>query len=297
MHAAQENLQKLMPVLVYIQTHLDEELSLSYLAEAAGLSEFYFHRLFLERVGETPKVYVQRLRLERAAYQLKIWQGTILDIALNNGYQHHETFSRAFKRWFGVSPQQYRYSYGRTWRDQTPSQQPLNRLITGYTLSRLTVQRLSPIAVAFIRNLGAYIDVDTTYYDRLWRWADSKGLCTGDNLLIGVGHDDPAITPADRVRFDVCISVPERFLPEGEIGYQALPGGHYAVASYTGPFGSPLIRAYDDFFVQLTQLKGVEIIGLPVIEIYRMTRVNPAYVLNHIDIYVPVVNTADGMPR
>ncbi|NJN55505.1 MAG: helix-turn-helix transcriptional regulator [Anaerolineae bacterium] len=113
MLATKQNLQKLTPVLVYIQTHLDQELLLAQLAELGHLSPFHFQRLFLTTIGETPKAYVQRLRLERAAYQLKIREDTILEVALNNGYHHHETFSRAFKRWFGVSPQQYRLSYGR----------------------------------------------------------------------------------------------------------------------------------------------------------------------------------------
>ncbi|NJN55627.1 MAG: hypothetical protein HC804_13270 [Anaerolineae bacterium] len=76
--------------------------------------------------------------------------------------------------------------------------------------------------------------------DDLLHWADCNGLYTGDNLLLGVGHDDPGITPPDKVRFDMCLTVPEPFLPDGEIGYQELPGGHYATASYIGPFGPPI---------------------------------------------------------
>lgn len=286
---ARNPLQKLTAVLVHIQTHLDTPLSLSDLAEICSLSPFHFQRLFQEVVGETPKSYVQRLRLERAAYQLKIREDSVLAVALNHGYQHHETFSRAFKRWFGVTPQQYRASYGRALHRQPPPSKSLNHLVTDYALSRISIQRLHPLTVAFIRNLGPYADVDAARYDDLLAWADGRGLYTGDNLLMGVGHDDPAITPPDKVRFDVCITVPESFPPDSEIGCQELPGGHYATASYTGPFGPPLEQAYGDFFGQLMPLKNIEIMGLPVLEIYRMTRVNPAYALNHVDIYVPVV--------
>jgi AraC family transcriptional regulator len=282
------NLEKLLPVLVYVQVHLDEDLPLERMAGIAGLSPYHFHRLFHETIGETLKTYTRRLQLERAAYQLKIRDDTILDIALNNGFRNPETFSRGFKSWFGVSPRQYRYSYGRLPTNGIHSQRPLNRLTTGYQLSRVTVQKLNPIPVAFIRHLGPYVNVDTTLYDRLIRWADSRGLYTAENLLIGVGHDDPGITAADKVRFDVCISVPESFAAEGQIGYQELPGGHYATASYTGPFGPTMEEAYSDLFHRIRQLPNVEFIGLPVLEIYHATRITQEYRLNHVDIYVPV---------
>jgi AraC family transcriptional regulator len=140
------------------------------------------------------------------------------------------------------------------------------------------------------------LTVDTSLYDRLIRWADSKGLYTADSLLLGVGHDDPGITAADKVRFDVCISVQEPFAAEGDIGYQELPGGHYATAAYTGPFGPTMSAAYSELFHQVVQLPNVELIGLPVIEIYRATHITQAYKLNHVDIYLPVRRVAGWQP-
>jgi AraC family transcriptional regulator len=281
------NLQRLLPVLVYIQVHLDEDLALARMAEIAGLSPYHFHRLFQETIGETLKEYTRRLQLERAAYQLKIRDDSILDIALNNGFRNHETFSRGFRSWFGVSPRQYRHSFGRPLRNGNGGR-PLNELATDYQLSRVTVQKLNPMPVAFIRHLGPYLTVDTTLYDRLARWADSKGLYTADSLLLGVGHDDPGITAAEKVRFDVCISVPEAFAPEEDIGYQELPGGYYATAAYIGPFGPTMSVAYSEMFQQIMQLPKVELIGLPVIEMYHATRITPDYRLNYVDICLPV---------
>jgi AraC family transcriptional regulator len=207
--------EHLLPVLVHVQANLSEDLSLEQVAQRAELSPFHFHRLFHDTIGETLKQYTQRLRLERAAYHLKIQDTTILDIAFNLGFNSHEAFTRAFKRWFGVTPRQFRLSHGRSHHDQAHvHRQSLNQLATTYQLSRVTVQKLNPIPVAFIRHLGSYLEVDTGLFDALIAWADARGLYTGDNLLIGVGHDDPNITSADKTRFDVCLSLPE------------WPGGH-----------------------------------------------------------------------
>ena len=279
----------LLPILAHIQSHLDSDLSLEQMADKAALSPFHFHRLFHSTIGETPKQYTQRLRLERAAFDLKIRDASILEIALNLGFQAPETFTRAFKRWFGVTPKQYRHSYGRDLHQQhTAAATLLNAAATQTSCSRVTIQKLKPIPVAVIRHLGAYENVDTRQYDMLIDWADAQGLYTGDNLLLGVGHDDPNITPTEKVRFDLCLSVPEPFPPEGNIGFQEVPGGHFATMTYIGPLDAGFEQVYQIFFYQLSQIKNIELIGLPVIEIYRTTRINPAYALNETDVFVPV---------
>ena len=100
-------LERLLPVLVYIQARLDEDLSLAVLAAEASLSPHHFHRMFRGLVGETPERYCQRLRLERAAFQLLVYRrASILETALDCGFKNHETFTRAFGQHFGVSPRE-----------------------------------------------------------------------------------------------------------------------------------------------------------------------------------------------
>ena len=98
--APHERLQELVPLLIDVQRQLDQDLSLESLAQQCGYSPFHFHRVFSREVGETPKQYVDRLRLERAAYKLAITGERILEVALSVGFKNHESFSRAFS---GVS--------------------------------------------------------------------------------------------------------------------------------------------------------------------------------------------------
>ena len=259
------------------------------MAQEADLSPFHFHRLFQGLVGETLKQYTQRLRLEQAAYQLKIQDASILDIALNVGFNNHETFSRAFKRWFGVSPRQFRQSFGRSTQQQTSAvREYLNTLSTEFQLSKVTLRKLNPLPVAFIRYLGPYIDFDLSIFDRLQNWADREGHYNGENIFMGVGHDDPTITPVEKIRFDLCLTVPEPFRGDDEVGFQTIEGGYFAAASYIGPFGPTLEAAYYQMFNEMMQLKNIEIIGLPAIEIYRTTNINPDYAINHTEILLPV---------
>ena len=95
---------RLLKALVYIQANLDKDLSLETLSGLVGLSASHFHRIFTARVGETPKRYTLRLRVERAATQLWLQRTTVLRVALDVGFQTHETFTRAFRRRFGIPP-------------------------------------------------------------------------------------------------------------------------------------------------------------------------------------------------
>jgi transcriptional regulator GlxA family with amidase domain len=60
----------LMPLLVYIQANLDQDLALAALGRRANLSPDHLQRVFNAAIGETPKAHVTRLRVERAAFCL-----------------------------------------------------------------------------------------------------------------------------------------------------------------------------------------------------------------------------------
>jgi AraC family transcriptional regulator len=101
-------LKRVLPVLAYAASHLDEDLSLGTLAGRVGLSAFHLHRVFSAAAGETPKQFTLRLRLGRAAAMLLTMRDSVLDIALSCGFQSHEAFCRAFRKHFGMTPSAYR---------------------------------------------------------------------------------------------------------------------------------------------------------------------------------------------
>jgi len=101
-------LQSIQPVIRHARLHPDADLSLNALALTARLSAFHLHRVFSGLARETPKHFVQRLRLDRAAGMLLTCEDSILSVALACGFQSHEAFCRAFRRRFGMKPSQYR---------------------------------------------------------------------------------------------------------------------------------------------------------------------------------------------
>jgi AraC family transcriptional regulator len=278
-------LTRIIPALVRIQAHLDQDLSLDALADHAGLSKYHFHELFERATGETPKAYVERLRLEWAAVQLRIRRVAVVDLALECGYRNHETFSRAFRRRFLTSPREYRKQWCRVEHDTlpVPFQRAPDEAPSG-ALSATRIVRLSPLTVAFMRHLGPYEAVTPDAFVHLTAWALRRG--GGTPLLLGIARDAPGITPAARIRFDCCIQVPSAFEAEGEIGCQRTPGGDHAITEYVGSWD--LGPAYASIMERLGNMPALDIAGLPALEIYRTTPVGALDGLARVAIAIPV---------
>lgn len=94
--------------LDFIEEHLQEDISTEALAQSAGLSPFYFQRLFKHLTGRPVLEYVKMRRLAMAASGLADREKRILDVAVEYGFSSHAAFTRAFKEAYGISPEEYR---------------------------------------------------------------------------------------------------------------------------------------------------------------------------------------------
>ena len=83
------------------------------MARNASFSRRQFHRLTLRTLGETPAAHQRRVRLDRAAWLLLTTPATMLDIALETGWESHEVFTRAFRARFGTTPSALRKDRGK----------------------------------------------------------------------------------------------------------------------------------------------------------------------------------------
>ena len=104
MHAW-EAIQK---TLNHIEERIGEDIQIEGLAEIAALSLFYYQRLFARLVKRPVREYIKLRRLARACDVLDNKTNRILDVAVEYGFGSHETFTRAFKDTYGITPAQYR---------------------------------------------------------------------------------------------------------------------------------------------------------------------------------------------
>ncbi len=92
----------------YINENLIADLSLEALANHVHFSPYHFHRLFLLCTGEAPMEYVRRQRLRAASRDLVSIKFNIIEIAAKYRFESQDGFCRAFKRYYGITPGEYR---------------------------------------------------------------------------------------------------------------------------------------------------------------------------------------------
>lgn len=225
--------RQLDKVIQYIGIHLDEKLSLDHLSEIACFSKYHFHRIFTAYTGLTSQQFIRWLRLKRAAHQLIVdKKQSIIDIAINAGFESHEAFTRAFKQSCGMSPSQFKkHSSWHIW-EKAPYRMPQQQ---GEIMTNVTIQNKKARRLAVLEHRGAPEKLGHSV-NQLINWAKTQTISikptAGD--AFGFAYDDPATTKPENFRFDLALTVPENLKLNGDIIEKRLPAGSYAIAIHHG---------------------------------------------------------------
>jgi AraC family transcriptional regulator len=99
---------QLMRVLEYIDAHLDSDIKLMDLAALLDMSQFHFSHVFKQSMGIPPYQYLLQQRIERAKLLLKQTELSIVEIALDCGFNSHSHLSKQFRQFTGMTPTAYR---------------------------------------------------------------------------------------------------------------------------------------------------------------------------------------------
>ncbi|RDI48059.1 AraC family transcriptional regulator [Aquicella lusitana] len=256
---------QLNKVIEYIGKHLDEELTLTQLSRIACFSKYHFHRLFTAYTGLSLQQYIRWLRLKRAAHQLIIDKDrSIINIAIDAGFESHEAFSRAFKQTCGMSPSEFRHEASWHMWEQPPYSLPQQGEIT----MNVTIKNISARRLAVIEHRGDPKRVGDSV-NKLVNWAKAQpiSLKPVPGEAFGFAYDDPKSTPATEFRFDLGITVPEQLTLKGEVIEKRLPAGRYAVAMHKGSrdnISDTIYALYRDWLPN----SGEELADLPCIFCY-----------------------------
>jgi len=102
-----ERIEAVQRMQDYIESNLEQDISMADLAKAAGYSPWYSYRLFQSLLHMTPAVYIRRLRLSKSALRLRDEKVKIIDVAFDLGFASVDGYTRAFRKEFGITPSEY----------------------------------------------------------------------------------------------------------------------------------------------------------------------------------------------
>jgi AraC family transcriptional regulator len=260
------HLERFRRVLAYIDERWDGELTLDELSHVAALSKYHFHRQFSVLFGFTVHQYVQLVRLRRASYQLAFRGQRILEIALENGYESHEAFSRAFRKAMGQTPSSFREDP--KWQHWFSTQEPLNVLRarhSGQIPRTEDVRRLTfpPTRVAVLEHRGDLRLLGESIR-RFIQWRKETRRPPAVSATFNIVYGDPATTaPADH-RFDLCAGIEGPVAPNGlGVIEKSIPGGRCAVLRHTGS-DHTLFEAVGALYASWLPSSGEELRDFPI---------------------------------
>ncbi|MET3697747.1 AraC family transcriptional regulator of adaptative response / methylphosphotriester-DNA alkyltransferase methyltransferase [Bacillus oleivorans] len=95
-------------VIAFLLNHYKQKLVLQDIANHVGVSSFYLERVFKQETAETPRTYLEKIRVDKAAYLLDKTMLTNLEICYDVGFQSPSNFYRVFRRLKNCSPNEYR---------------------------------------------------------------------------------------------------------------------------------------------------------------------------------------------
>ena len=244
----QDHTKQINRVIDYINSNLNRQISIDELSSLVDISTYHFHRIFTASMAEPVGKYILRRRLERAANVLLSDPAAIKDVAYDWGFSSASSFCRSFKRHFGISAEEYRRKNG--YPDSKKCQfKSINEqhtsLYSRYFCRDKTIKvngmdmnctfeikQMPERAIIYCRHQGA-LDQMQEAFANLMKWTLPRGFVSQPDMrLLSVYHDDPRVTPVDKLTADAAMFVPEEMKPEGIIGSYKLSGGLYAVGRF-----------------------------------------------------------------
>ncbi|MEE9362232.1 MAG: AraC family transcriptional regulator [Cellulophaga sp.] len=237
----QEYIKRINYVLDFIEKNLDADLSLEQLSQKSYYSSFHFHRIFSIIIGENLNEYINRKRVERIASILLVGSNkSIKELAYNHGFNSESSFSRTFKKYYGISPTKFNLE-GKTILSKIGIE-PFT--IKKYICSidnikkwiemntQITVKQLEEIKLAGIMNIGEFNKIGNIY-QRLIEWGSKKELLPSLGFkAITIYHDNPNVTQTSKVRYSACVTINKNIDAEGEIRPLVIRKGNYAIGNF-----------------------------------------------------------------
>ncbi|MDX8554500.1 AraC family transcriptional regulator [Tenacibaculum sp. 1B UA] len=259
---------RISKAIYFIEENLEKKLILEEIAGRAYFSPYHFHRLFKAVTKETVNDFITRKRVEKSAsFLLNKKSKTITEVSEIVGFTSLSSFSRAFKKFYGMSPAEFKkespskYSKickteSKNGKIETQFEQYICNIDTNLKWMQMKakteVKKMPTLKVAYLTHQGKMDAVENAYH-KLMKWAYPKGLMQQENLrMLTVYHDSPKITDEDKIRMSVCLTLNSEVKTEGEVSIKEIPEAK-CVVSRLEITPSEFQQAWESSFVWMSE--------------------------------------------
>ncbi len=243
----EDYIKRINNIFIFIDENLDQELNLETTANIGFYSPFHLHRIFKAITNETINEYITRKRIEKtASILLHKREITISELSLQYGFNSNSSFTRTFKKFYGINPTEFRKTkqnkFSKIGKVDSKNGEEVG-ILEEYICNinnhknwikmkaKIEIKEMPKLDLAFITQIG-HNGMEHTY-DKLIKWAIPKGLLENENLkVVTIYHDSFKITEPEKVRMSACISLNEKVEVSGEIGLTTIEKGKFIVGHF-----------------------------------------------------------------
>ena len=236
---------RLNKVFQFIDENLDSKLSLSIISEKAYFSPFHFHRIFKLLTSETLNEFVTRRRIEKSVLDILHKELSISEISHTYGFNDNSTFTKAFKKYYGVSPSEFKNQnpnkfyrirqlnskIGQSYPDLDEYVCIINNLKKWIEMnSNIEVKEISTQKYVYITCIGPH-ELPTAF-QKLINWAIPNGFMIEGTKLMTVYQDSLKVTEEEKARFRACLQVENQIENQNEFESAEISSGKYVVGKF-----------------------------------------------------------------
>lgn len=286
-----QHLKSLECAITYIEHNLGN-ISVEDVARETGYSYYHLTRMFTAILGESIGSYIQKRRLVDSAQKLLYTNKRVIDIAIENGFESSEAFSRAFKLSYKVSPIIYRRNRLETivGIKKQFSSDSFNRLDSRINLNPEIVET-KEIKIVGIRGSTTLNDnVIPQLWERFWRIRDTIPNTIPTSRAIGVCESDSPVFSLDGnttfsevvglevIAFD---NVPE------SLDIKTIRPGRFAVFTHIGSLRN-LQNTYEYIWCDWAAKYQDQVANREDFEVYDIRYLGYDHPNTQFDIYIPL---------
>lgn len=246
-HLREDYISRINKVFQFLDQNLNEELSLETLSGLANFSPFHFHRIFKYITGETLNEYIIRKRVEKAASMLihKLEMG-VTEIAILSGFNSNSSFSRSFRKFYGLSPSGFRNRHQQKFSKISQQESKNGEEHPGYEKyicaiknlqiwlemnTKIELKELPQLQIAFVSSIGPQ-NLESAF-NNLLKWAKPKGLLDKQEVkLLTIYHDSFKITAPEKVRMSASLILDHKMETSGEVSAGSIEKGKFLTGRF-----------------------------------------------------------------
>lgn len=236
MRSSTENIyqKKVNQVIDYISANLHQPLQLDVIAGKICVSRRQLLRIMRSALDESLYAYMARQRMERAIMYMQTEEMTLAELAVRIGYDNPQSFSKAFRKLFGISPKTYINGLNARLQEYVKSSGGKYETVPSEICEE---EDLNLIYIRIVGQYGKEKPYETAW-NKLIKFLEEKQVLSAATRFIGLSFDDPNVTTAGQCRFYACATVDKPVEAAGVFGTLRLRKGKYAVYTLKGSYSS-----------------------------------------------------------